>query len=186
MFDRLYIKKNIKMIEFRDLPYTDKRQLMNEYVYKNVDAQEILAYVIYHSYECNIPFQMDRDRLLRKLLIDGYVAYEKIYNKQSQLIGYNELEPTTLIAGVNNWIQYNDIPHMKRILFPTQVIYLTYNDCWLRDDILGISLVDQIMNDGLSMKNVQYLNIIADYSYRILQNFDPKLLRRAKLERLCK
>ena len=39
---------------------------------------------------------MDRDRLLRKLLIDGYVAYEKIYNKQSQLIGYNELEPTTL------------------------------------------------------------------------------------------
>lgn len=173
-------------MKFEDLGYLEKRKHMRRYVINHVDVQEIISYVIYHSVECVMPFKMnnsDKENLLYKLLVDGYASFEKIYNN-NQLIGYEYIDPTTLTYTQNNWIQYEDDLLLKNTLSHKQVLYLSFAHDWMSNTTSSISLVDVIMNQGLTMKNANYLNIIADYSYKILTDFDSKLLRRAKLERI--
>lgn len=69
----------------------------------------------------------------RKWLIDGYLAFEIIYNdKQDEIIGFKELDPITLIPGVEPetnkkvWYQFKDDPSRERKLYDSQVIYISY------------------------------------------------------------
>ena len=55
-------------------------------------------------------------------------AYEVIYDKDSVAIGMKELNPDTLTKSksvnghYHTWIQYNDDPALRRILFQSQVL----------------------------------------------------------------
>lgn len=69
----------------------------------------------------------------RKWLIDGYLAFEIIYNdNQTEIIGFKELDPITLLPAIDKksnkriWYQNKDNPAKERKLFDSQVIYLSY------------------------------------------------------------
>lgn len=73
-------------------------------------------------------------RYFRKWLIDGYLAFEIIYNdKQDEIIGFKELDPCSLMPAVDDktgkkiWIQYKDDRVKQRILFDSQIIYISYS-----------------------------------------------------------
>ena len=72
----------------------------------------------------------------RQLLIDGFLAMEIIYDPAGKnVIGFKELDATSLRPGVEKsgdgvyrkiWVQYEDIPAMKRVLLDSQIIYISY------------------------------------------------------------
>jgi hypothetical protein len=72
----------------------------------------------------------------RQLLIDGFLAFEIIYDPEGKnVIGFKELDATSLRPGVEKsgdnvyrkiWVQYEDIPAMKRVLLDSQIIYISY------------------------------------------------------------
>lgn len=72
----------------------------------------------------------------RQLLIDGFLAFEIIYDPEGKnIIGFKELDPISLRPGVEKggdgsykkiWVQYEDIPSMKRVLLDSQIIYISY------------------------------------------------------------
>lgn len=70
----------------------------------------------------------------RKWLVDGFLAFEIIYDKpQKKIIGFKEIDPVTLMPGLDKegkkiWIQFKDDPSKERILYDSQVIYLSYSN----------------------------------------------------------
>ena len=70
----------------------------------------------------------------RKWLIDGYLAFEIIYdNEQKEIIGFKELDPCSLMPAVDEktnkkiWIQYKDDRVKERVLYDSQIIYISYS-----------------------------------------------------------
>jgi hypothetical protein len=69
----------------------------------------------------------------RKWLVDGYLAFEIIYDdKQKQIIGFKELDPFSLEPGLNDagekmWTQFKGQQNKERSLFDSQVIYISYS-----------------------------------------------------------
>lgn len=72
----------------------------------------------------------------RQLLIDGFIAFEIIYDPDGKnIVGFKELDPISLRPGVEKgsdgvykkiWVQYEDVPSMKRVLLDSQIIYISY------------------------------------------------------------
>jgi hypothetical protein len=72
----------------------------------------------------------------RQFLIDGFLAFEIIFDPEGKnIIGFKELDATSLRPGVEKsgdgvyrkiWVQYEDIPAMKRVLLDSQIIYISY------------------------------------------------------------
>ena len=72
----------------------------------------------------------------KQFLIDGFLAFEIIYNREgTAIVGFKELDPTSLRPGVEKsgdgafqkiWVQYEDIPSMKRVLLDSQIIYISF------------------------------------------------------------
>jgi hypothetical protein len=70
----------------------------------------------------------------RKWLIDGYLAFEIVYNdKQTEIIGFKELDPVSLMPGIDTdngkkvWVQYKGQGAKERKLWDAQIIYLSYS-----------------------------------------------------------
>ena len=70
----------------------------------------------------------------RKWLIDGYLAFEIVYNdKQTEIIGFKELDPVSLMPGIDTdngkkvWVQYKGQGAKERKLWDSQIIYLSYS-----------------------------------------------------------
>jgi hypothetical protein len=70
----------------------------------------------------------------KKLLVDGYLAFEIVYDdKQREIIGFKELDTTTLVPGVDPvtseriWVQYPESPEYRTILLDSQIIYISYS-----------------------------------------------------------
>tara|TARA_Y100000389_G_C17471218_1_gene531191 strand:+ start:6546 stop:8138 length:1593 start_codon:yes stop_codon:yes gene_type:complete len=69
----------------------------------------------------------------RKWLIDGYLSFEIVYSDdQTEIIGFKELDPVTLIPAIDKktnkkvWYQYKDNPAKERKFFDSQIIYISY------------------------------------------------------------
>ena len=71
--------------------------------------------------------------LMKDFIVDGFISIEIIWdNTGKDIIGFNRLNPTTLVPAHNevhgkHWIQYPDDEVRKRILYDSQVIYLAYS-----------------------------------------------------------
>jgi hypothetical protein len=70
----------------------------------------------------------------RKWLVDGFLAFEIVYNdKQTEIIGFKELDPISLMPGVDTdtgkkmWVQYKGGGAKERKLWDSQIIYLSYS-----------------------------------------------------------
>lgn len=72
----------------------------------------------------------------KQFLIDGFLAFEIIYDKESKnIVGFKELDAASLRPGVIKdehgklqkiWMQYEDTPSMQRQLYDSQIIYISY------------------------------------------------------------
>ena len=68
----------------------------------------------------------------RKWLVDGYLSFEIIYNReQTRIIGFKELDPVNLEPGLDRegkkiWKQFKGMPNKERVLYDSQVIYISY------------------------------------------------------------
>lgn len=90
---------------------------------------------LYNQIYLAFNFNLDNSAwtFFRKFLIDGYLAFEIIYDdKQENIIGFKELDPITLMPGIDKktnkkiWIQHKDNAMKERVLFDSQIIYISY------------------------------------------------------------
>lgn len=73
----------------------------------------------------------------KQFLIDGFLAFEIIYDDDvKNIIGFKELDPSSLRPGVQKnpttgalekiWVEYEDVPSMRRVLYDSEIIYISY------------------------------------------------------------
>jgi hypothetical protein len=100
----------------------------------------------------------------RKWLVDGYLAFEIIYNdKQTEIIGFKELDPVSLLPGVDKesgkrvWIQYKDQGVKERKLFDSQIIYISYSQV---NSPQRISYVERLVRSFNLLRIMEHSRII--------------------------
>jgi hypothetical protein len=137
------LKKEHKNIEYRDRSYLDKRRILRQLSLKDEIAAflDILTDDIYAEISTmgNINFinniidinSVEFWDIIKDLLIDGYLAFEIIFNDNKKPIRLDRLDPISLIIKIEDgkkiWIQNPENENTKRILFDNQVIYLIYS-----------------------------------------------------------
>jgi len=72
----------------------------------------------------------------KKFLIDGFLTFEIIFDKEGkEIIGFKELDALSLRPAVQEmddgsykkiWLQYEDVPTLKRELLDSSIIYISY------------------------------------------------------------
>ena len=91
----------------------------------------------------------------RKFLVDGFLAFEILYDtdgkedvgKQKHIAGFQELDTLSLIPAIDEttgekiWIQYKDDPVKQRVLYDSQIIYISYSQF---DSATRISYVERL------------------------------------------
>lgn len=113
----------------------------------------------------------------KQFLIDGFLAFEIIYdNKGKEIIGFKELDPTSLQPVVEKvaeneyrqfWIQYPKNPQMTRKLTNEQVIYISYAK---GNTISRVSYIERLVrsyNILRIMENSRVIWNVMNASYRL-------------------
>lgn len=105
----------------------------------------------------------------RKWLIDGFLAFEIVYNpEQTEIIGFIELDPAALTPGidpntnekiwfVNQKIGINGQTTQDRILYDSQIIYLSYAKA---DAVSRISYVERLIRSFNILRTMEATRII--------------------------
>lgn len=104
----------------------DKREEMIKAIHDNFKR----LYVYFHFNDDISAWQY-----FKQFLIDGFLTFEMIFNeKGTKIIGFKELDSTSLRPDTENteegvkkvWFQYEDSPQLKRKLYDSQIIYISY------------------------------------------------------------
>lgn len=105
----------------------------------------------------------------RKWLIDGFLAFEIVYNQdQTEIIGFVELDPATLTAGidpttnekiwfVNQTTTASGQTMQDRILYDSQIIYISYSQA---DMVSRISYVERLIRSFNILRTMEATRII--------------------------
>lgn len=105
----------------------------------------------------------------RKWLIDGFLAFEIVYNEdQTEIIGFIELDPACLTPGidpntnekiwfVNQRVGINGQTSQDRILYDSQIIYLSYAKA---DMVSRISYVERLIRSFNILRTMEATRII--------------------------
>ena len=105
----------------------------------------------------------------RKWLIDGFLAFEIVYNEdQTEIIGFIELDPACLTPGVdpdtnekiwfvNQRVGINGQTTQDRILYDSQIIYLSYAKA---DMVSRISYVERLIRSFNILRTMEATRII--------------------------
>jgi len=78
--------------------------------------------------------EINMSNTFRDLMIDGYISLEIIWDdKKENILSFSRLSPATLVPAYakehgNYWIQYPEDEQLKRILYDSQVIFISYSD----------------------------------------------------------
>jgi len=109
-------------------PYLDENKY--EEITDNIHSTFKKIYTYFHFSETISAWQY-----FKQFLIDGFLAFEIIYNEeQTKIIGFKEIDPVSIRPSVekteNGWIQvwyqYEDSPQLSRKLSDSQIIYMSY------------------------------------------------------------
>ena len=110
----------------------------------------------------------------RKWLIDGYLAFEIVYNPEmTEIIGFKEIDPTTLVPGYNKedgkkvWIQFKDDPIKERKLYDAQIIYLSYSSITTASRISYVERLIRAFNLLRVMEHTRVIWAVTNASYRM-------------------
>ena len=110
----------------------------------------------------------------RKFLIDGYLAFEIIYDdKQTEVIGFKELDPISLLPAFNKedgkkvWIQYKDDPMKERKLYDSQIIYLAYSSITTASRVSYVERLVRAFNLLRIMEHTRVIWAVTNASFRM-------------------
>ena len=116
-----------------------------------------------------IAFRFNEDQqafsLFRQFLIEGVLAFEVIYNdKATDIIGFKELDPASLRPDVileggerkKVWFQYENDYNKKRVLYDSQVIYISY----ARSGVGPISYIEPLVRSFNLLRVLENSRII--------------------------
>jgi hypothetical protein len=102
--------------------------------------------------------------MMRDLLIDGFIAYEIVYDKkQRNITDIIKLDPITLVpatdpeSGTIVWIQYPDDAKLRRVLLDAQIIYISYGN---NQDYGETSYVEPLIRPYNQVKLVEQTKLI--------------------------
>ena len=105
----------------------------------------------------------------RKWLIDGFLAFEIVYNQeQTEIIGFVELDPSTLTGGidpttnekiwfVNQTTTASGQTMQDRILYDSQIIFISYSQA---DMVSRISYVERLIRSFNILRTMEATRII--------------------------
>ena len=114
----------------------------------------------------------------RKWLIDGFLAFEIVYNeKQSEIIGFIELDPASLTPGldpttnekiwfVNQRIGVGGQIMQDRILFDSQIIYISYSKSDMTSRISYVERLIRSFNILRTMEATRIIWAVTNASYK--------------------
>jgi hypothetical protein len=101
---------------------------------------------------------------LRDLLVDGFLAFEIVYDKKQKTItDLVRLDPLTLVVasdpetGTIIWVQYPDDARLRRILLDAQVIYISYGN---NKDYGETSYVEPLIRPFNQLKLIEQTKIL--------------------------
>ena len=117
----------------------------------------------------------------RKFLIEGFLAFEIIYdgepNKpetQRNIINFKELDILSLIPAVSQetgekiWIQYPNDPARQRVLFDSQVIYISYAQFDSASRVSYVERLSRAFNLLRIMEATRIMWAVTNSSYKTL------------------
>lgn len=110
----------------------------------------------------------------RKWLVDGYLAFEIIYNpEQTEIIGFKEIDPVTLVPAYNKedgkkvWIQFKDDPIKERKLYDAQIIYISYSSITTASRVSYVERLIRAFNLLRVMEHTRVIWAVTNASYRM-------------------
>ena len=114
----------------------------------------------------------------RKWLIDGFLAFEIVYNeKQTEIIGFIELDPASLTPGldpttnekiwfVNQRMGAGGQVMQDRILFDSQIIYISYSKSDMTSRISYVERLIRSFNILRTMEATRIIWAVTNASYK--------------------
>tara|TARA_B110000879_G_scaffold169899_1_gene220076 strand:- start:2618 stop:4120 length:1503 start_codon:yes stop_codon:yes gene_type:complete len=110
----------------------------------------------------------------RKFLVDGYLSFEIIYSPdQKEIIGFKEIDPTTIIPGYNHedgkkvWVQYKDDPVKERKLYDSQIIYISYSSITTASRVSYVERLVRAFNLLRIMEHTRVIWAVTNASFRM-------------------
>ena len=110
----------------------------------------------------------------RKFLVDGYLSFEIIYSPdQKEIIGFKEIDPVTLMPGFNKddgkkvWIQYKDDPVKERVLYDSQIIYISYSSLSTASRVSYVERLIRSFNLLRIMEHTRIIWAVTNASFRM-------------------
>ena len=120
-------------------------------------------------------FNLDQSAwyFFRKWVIDGYLAFEIIYNPEmTEVIGFKEIDPITLVPGYNHedgkkvWIQFKDDPVKQRKLYDAQIVYISYSSITTASRVSYLERLVRAFNLMRIMEHTRVIWAVTNSSYR--------------------
>lgn len=103
----------------------------------------------------------------RQLMVDGFLAFEIVYNDSGkEIIGFKELDATTLMPSVekqmdgsylNVWYQYPKDQNKRRMLYDSQIIYISYAK---GNSVSRISYTERLIRPYNVLRIIEYTRVI--------------------------
>lgn len=112
----------------------------------------------------------------RQYLIDGVLAFEIVYDaKGTEILGFKEIDAASLRPDIRNengvlkkvWYQYPDKPSMTRMLYDTQVIYISYAKGNLPSRISYVENLVRSFNLLRIVENAQVMWTLMNSTWRL-------------------
>ena len=107
--------------------------------------------------------------LFKKFLIDGFLAFEIVYDdKQQNIIGFEELDTPTIIpgydpsTGTHIWIQFPEEPSLRRIVLDSQIIYISYKS---QNEYSETSYVEPLIRPYNQLKLIEQTKIMFNMAH---------------------
>ena len=114
----------------------------------------------------------------RKWLIDGFLAFEIVYNeKQSEIIGFVEIDPATLTPGLNPetnekiWFVNQRVGAggqitQDRVLYDSQIIYISYSKSDMTSRLSYVERLIRSFNILRTMEATRIIWAVTNASYK--------------------
>ena len=114
----------------------------------------------------------------RKWLIDGFLAFEIVYNEQqSEIIGFVEIDPATLTPGLNPetnekiWFVNQRVGAggqitQDRVLYDSQIIYISYSKSDMTSRISYVERLIRSFNILRTMEATRIIWAVTNASYK--------------------
>jgi hypothetical protein len=153
MYEYFNQRAKDKQMPYLDKSYADKRRILREYSIKD-EIREYVDMMCDEILTTQVPTIKSENQQILNLfneiinkfgfnngvtlwhtihdyLIDGFISLEIIWDKNT-IIGFNRLNTSSLVPAYdkelgNYWIQYPNDKTLKRILFDSQIIFISYS-----------------------------------------------------------